>query len=260
MLALTTVEGTDETTAFDTIYTDLETQAQTITDTLAVNIAAETDKARNLMKESEKQIVDATKIPNKFEVDTVIDFLSNEEFMKKTGENIKAEITEVVTKEKKKAEQKVKKMKVDTKKDKVRKQLQIQQDIIDAMKVKVNNLRDERAVAKENFTEVNGFAQVQAIRDAWLTEKEASTSYISLTTKKANVKVINDRLELALQNREIKKTRINLIRARMEKLRLKLSLNDGNKKEIRKRMAKLKRRLAKKQGKVKLINTRIEKF
>ena len=71
------------------------------------------------MKESEKQLVDATRIPNKFEVDTVVEFLTNEEFMKKAGENIKTEIAAVVTQEKKKAEQKVKKMKADTKKNKV---------------------------------------------------------------------------------------------------------------------------------------------
>lgn len=49
------------------------------------------------MKESEKQLVDATRIPNKFEVDTVVEFLTNEEFMKKAGENIKTEIAAVVT-------------------------------------------------------------------------------------------------------------------------------------------------------------------
>jgi hypothetical protein len=62
-----------------------------------------------------------------------------------------------------------------------------------------------------------------------------------VSEKKAAVKVINDRLELAIQNKDIKRTRIELIKARLSKLKLRLQLNDGNKKKIRARMAQLKR-------------------
>merc|ERR1712167_280278 len=124
-------------------------------------------------------------------------------------------IITVIKKEKKKAEQKVKKCKVTTKKNKIKDRLAKQQAIIDEKRAKVKKLRDERNEAKKNFTEVNGFSQVQTIRDSWLAEKEKSDAYVTLQTKKAKVKIVQDRLQLAVQNREIKRTRINLIKARL---------------------------------------------
>jgi len=259
MLELTTQENTEDA-QFEEVFTNMEEQAKTISDTLAVNIAIQTERGANLLRPEEKLNVDTTKIPLKFVATEAIEFLSNQEFMKKTGETIKAEITEVVKKCKKKAEQKVKKSKVNNKRNKILERLAKQQAIIDEKKSKVKALRDERAIAKENFTEVNGFAQVQAIRDSWLVEKEASDAYISLQKKKESVQVINDRLELAVQNRDIKRTRINLIKARLVKLTLKLELNAGNKKAIKARMEKLKRKLAKKERKLNKIKIRIEKF
>jgi hypothetical protein len=49
-----------------------------------------------------------------------------------------------------------------------------------------------------NFEEVNGFAEVNTIREAWVAEKEASEGRITQKTKKEAVGLISDRLNLAL--------------------------------------------------------------
>jgi hypothetical protein len=154
----------------------------------------------------------------------------------------------------------IKNTKAKTKQDKIREKIALQQAIIDAKKEKVQYLREERTTAKEEFLEVNDLTEVTNIREAWLQEMEASDAYISVQTKKEKVQQVNDRLELATQNRDIKKTRITLIKARLEKLKLKLQLNNSNKDEIKKRMKKLRAKLEKKEKKLKVIKTRIEKI
>jgi hypothetical protein len=160
-----------------------------------------------------------TTIPVKIEATTsVVKILDNEDFIKKTGETIKTEIKTNIEKEITKATKKVKNTKAKTKQDKIREKIAIQQAIIDAKKEKVQYLREERTVAKENFLEVNDLEKVTNIKEAWLTEMEASDAYITVQAKKEKVQQVNDRLELATQNRDIKKTRITLIKARLEKL------------------------------------------
>jgi len=65
-----------------------------------------------------------------------------------------------------------------------------------------------------NFEEVNGFAEVKAIRDV-LAERAESEARITQGEKKEAVKLVSDRLNLALQNKEIKRVRINLLKARI---------------------------------------------
>jgi hypothetical protein len=84
------------------------------------------------------------------------------------------------------------------KQKKIRERLAQQQASIDAKRAKVKKLRDARALAVANFTEVNGFDQVKAIREAWIAEKAQSEGRITQTTKKEAVGLISDRLNLAL--------------------------------------------------------------
>jgi len=49
-----------------------------------------------------------------------------------------------------------------------------------------------------NFKEVNGFVELKTIREGWLAEKEKSTGRITQEKKKETVKLVSDRLNLAL--------------------------------------------------------------
>jgi hypothetical protein len=67
--------------------------------------------------------VDATQLPEKFVATEALEYLNNQDFMRKSGENIKAELTATLEKAKKQATQKVDKSKKALKQKKIQERL-----------------------------------------------------------------------------------------------------------------------------------------
>lgn len=67
--------------------------------------------------------VDATQLPEKFVATEALEYLNNQDFMRKSGENIKAELTVTLEKAKKQATQKVDKSKKALKQKKIQERL-----------------------------------------------------------------------------------------------------------------------------------------
>jgi hypothetical protein len=100
-----------------------ETEAKKIADDLKADIATETAKGKDLQKPEVKLQVDATELPEKFVATEAIKFLNNEDFMRKSGENVTAELTATVEKAKKQATQKVDQSKKALKQKKIQERL-----------------------------------------------------------------------------------------------------------------------------------------
>jgi hypothetical protein len=251
-----------EVTEFDDAFIEFEEKAQKIADDLAIDIAIETEYGKNLMTQNEKLAVDLTVIPQVFVAEEAVAYLNNEEFMKKTGETIKAEITTVIEKEKVKAEQKVEKLKVDSLHNDLLAQLEEQKRIIEESKAKTEALKDEKEAMKAEFLEVNDYTEVSDLgleqwyidlsadpKDAEGQPVEFLTTIASVEEKQEKVEILNERLEIAIQSRDIKREKIIEIEARLKKLHLKLELNQGDKDEILAKIEKEKAELKKKQDK-----------
>jgi hypothetical protein len=80
-------------------------------DDLSVKIAEKIALIKNLVSAEKKLNVDASKIPKTFDPTQAIEYLDNEEFMKRIGDKIKTEVEVNVNKSKTQAEQKIKKQK-----------------------------------------------------------------------------------------------------------------------------------------------------
>ena len=258
-------------TEFDKVFIEFEEKAQKIADDLAVDIAIQTDKGKNLMTQNEKLAVDLTVIPQVFVADEAVAFLNNEEFMKKTGETIKQEITVVIEKEKKKAVQKVEKLKVDSAHADLLAQLEEQKRIIEESKIKELALKDEKDAMKAEFLEVNDYTDVSNLNleqwyidlakdpvDAEGNPVEFLTTIASVDEKKEKTEILNEKLELVIQNRDIKREKIIGIEARLLKLHLKLQLNKGDKDEILAKIEDQKAQLKKKQDKLAELTIKME--
>lgn len=180
------VKAKDDAKA-DEAMKDLEEKAKKVADDLKINIAVQTAKGKDLIKPEVKLNIDVTKIPQKFEPKKAIEFLNNEEFMKKAGETIKTEIKVVIEKAKKQAKQKVKRSKAHVNAKKIKERLERQKKIIETQKAKVKKLRDERAAAKKNFTQVNTYKHVKVIWAAWKAKKEKSAAWLAQQKKRAAV-------------------------------------------------------------------------
>jgi len=116
------VKSTEEATV-EAKQVELETALKTVKDDLAVNIAIAADKGKNLITPERKLAVDSTKIPKTFVATEAIEFLNNEDFIRKCGTVVTTEITTVTEVATTQATQKVKKQKADVKKDKIRAEL-----------------------------------------------------------------------------------------------------------------------------------------
>lgn len=97
------VKSTAESTV-DDANTELETSIKSAEDNLSVKIAEKIALIKNLVSDEKKANVDSSKIPKTFDPTNAIDFLENEEFMKRIGDNIKSEVKANVTKSKTQAQ------------------------------------------------------------------------------------------------------------------------------------------------------------
>jgi len=94
------VEATEDSKVENALKT-FETAAKKIATDLQVDIAKETAKGKDLQKPEQKLKVDATQLPDKFVAANAMELLNNEDFMRKSGENVTAELTATLEKAKK---------------------------------------------------------------------------------------------------------------------------------------------------------------
>lgn len=156
-----------ETKAADTAMKDLELKAKQIADDLKVKIQIQVDAGKKLVKEAEKGNIAVEKIPKKFEPTKAIEFLNNEEFMKKTGEVIRTEIVTAIETAKKQATQKVKRCRVRVKSKHLKERLEKQKKVIEVHKAKVKKLRDEKKASDKKREEVRKGKRTNVIYTKW---------------------------------------------------------------------------------------------